>query len=179
MKRWRVVGIIAMLLAVSAVGWYVQKAVQDRSYSGNWGTSAGQGFDVYNIPLDLDKGNYVKFEVSSTDGRTLDVYLTDLDGLRAARSDQPFDFQSEYSAMNTTHVVREFRISHNSQVVVMSHDAGETVKLTSSTEQSPYPLGLMPVLQITGIVCLVANIGLFVLLLSSWTSYHRERAGRQ
>jgi hypothetical protein len=167
-----------MLVTVTAVGWFVQKTVNDRSYSGNWGTSAGRGFDVYNMPLDPARGSYVRFEVYSTDGRSLDVYFTDPDGLRAARSDGPFEFDAELSAMNTTHVSHELRISEFSQVVVMSHEPNLDVKIESSTEQSSYPLDLMPVLQAAGLICVIANLGLFVLLINSWTSYRRERAGR-
>lgn len=179
MKRWKVVGLILMLVVVSAVGWYVQMTVNDRSYSGNWGSSAGRGFDVYNMPLDPAHGNYVRFEVSSTDGRTMDVYFTDPDGLRAARSGNEFEYRAELSAMNTTHIIKELRISEFSHVVVMSHDPDEVVSVRSSTAQSSYPLNLMPVLQAAGLVCLGGNLFLIWLLVMSWRRSKGERgAGR-
>jgi hypothetical protein len=164
-----------MLVTVSAVGLFVLQAVNERSYSGNWGTTAGRGFDVYNIPLDPGRGSYVRFEVTSTDGGALDVYFTDQDGLRAARSDDPFDFDAQRSALNTTHVAREVRLSEYSQIVVMSHDPSHEVKIRSSALQSPYPLDLMPVLQAAGLACLAVNLGVAVMLLHSWA---RGRAGR-
>lgn len=179
MKAWKVVGIVVMLLAVSAVGWYVQQTVNDRSHSGNWGTSAGRGFDIYNMPLDPAYGSYVRFEVSSADGRAVDVYLTDPAGLRAARTGDAFEYDAAYSSINATHITKELRISEYSHVVVMSHDEDEVVKVTSSTEQSSYPLDLMPVLQATWLICLVANLFLVVLLVQAWKQYARERrAGR-
>ena len=179
MNGWKVVGIVAMLVAVSAVGWYVQETVNDRSHSGNWGTSAGRGFDIYNMPLDPAFGSYVRFEVSSADGRAVDVYFTDPAGLRAARIGDAFEYDAECSITNTTHIVKELRIDGYSHVVVMSHDEDEVVRVTSSTEQSSYPLNLMPVLQATWLVCLVANLFLVVLLVQAWKRYARERrAGR-
>ena len=162
-----------MLVTVSAVGLFVLQTVSERSYSGNWGTSAGRGFDVYNIPLDPAHGTYVRFEVTSTDGNTLDVYFTDQDGLRAARSDDPFEFDVERSEMDTTHIIRELRISEYSQVVVMSHDPNLDVKVTSSAEQSSYPLSLMPVLQVAGLACLGVNIVLVAMLVQAWVRGHR------
>jgi hypothetical protein len=175
MKRWQVVGVIVMLVVVSVVGLYLQRAVSDRSYSGNWGTTAGRGFDVYNVPLDPEYGSYVRFEVTSADGRTVDVYLTDMDGLRAARSNDPFEYDNASSATNVDHISRELRISGYSQLVVMSHDPDEIVSVTSSTEQSSYPLGLMPILKAAGLACWIANFVFFVLLLQSWWQYSRER----
>ncbi|GEM_PF-2970996 len=175
MKGWKVVGIVVMLVAVSAVGWYVQMTVNDRSHSGNWGDSAGRGFDIYNLPLDPAYGNYVRFEISSTDGRTVDVYLTDQDGLQAARTGGAFEYDAEFSAVNTTHIIRELRISEYSQVVVMSHDPDGTVRVASSADQSSYPLELMPVLQAAWLICLVANLFLIVLLIQAWKRYRRER----
>lgn len=178
MKRWQVVGVIVMLVTVSVVGWYLQMAVNDRSYAGNWGTTVGRGFEVYNMPLDPAHGSYVRFEVSSTDGRAVDVYLTDMDGLRAARSDDPFAYDAASSAVNVSHFNKEVRISGYSQVVVMSHDADAVVSITSSTEQSSYPLSLMPVLRAAGLACWVANLVFFVILVQCLVQYERERHKR-
>jgi hypothetical protein len=73
------------------------------------------------------------------------------------------------------HISRELRISGYSQLVVMSHDPDEIVSVTSSTEQSSYPLGLMPILKAAGLACWIANFVFFVLLLQSWWQYSRER----
>lgn len=164
-----------MLVTVSVVGLYVQKAVNERSHSVNWGTTAGRGFEVHSMPLDPGRGSYVRFEVSSTDGHSIDVYLTDMDGLRAARSGNTFEFDPQGSAMDVGSIVRELRISEYSYVVVMSHEPHEVVSIASSTDQSSYPLGLMPVLQAAELTCWIANIALFALLIHSWNRYSRER----
>lgn len=175
MKCWRVVGIVAMLVMVSAVGLYVQMTVGDRSHSGNWGDFAGRGFDTYSMPLDPANGSYARFEVSSIDGRAVDVYLTDADGLSAARAGEAFEYDAELSAVNTTHIVKDLRISEYRHVVVMSYYEDEVVKVTSSTDQSSYPLDLMPVLQATWLICLIADLFLAVLLIQAWKGYARER----
>lgn len=176
MKRWQVIAVVVLLMAVSITGWFIQSTLNGRSHSGNLGVSAGRGIDMYSFPLSPDLGGYVHFEVASVDGRTMDVYIADQAGFEAARSGLPFERDPAFSELNTTQVVGDIRITELSQLVVMSHGPEETIRVTSSIDQARYPLELGPVLYASSIICWIANIALFALLLQAWISYRKRRA---
>jgi hypothetical protein len=176
MKRWHVISVVVLLLAVSITGWFIQGMLNGRSHSGNLGVSAGRGIDMYSFPLSPDLGGYVHFEVASVDSRTMDVYLTDQAGFEAARSGLPFERDPDFSELNTTRVVGDIRIMESSRLVVMSHDPDGQIRVASSIDQARYPLELGPALYASSIICWIAILALFALLLQAWLSHRKKRA---
>ncbi|MBI0583515.1 MAG: hypothetical protein ISF22_04730 [Methanomassiliicoccus sp.] len=181
MKLWQVFAVVALMVMVFTTGWFVQQAVNDRNHTGSWNDSAGRGANLEFIALNPSNGEYARYEVWSKDGRAMDVYFTTLDGLRAAQNGLPFDHDPRYSVLNATHARMDLRLPSTTEIyeiVIVSHDPDEVVRISSSADQWGLPLYLAPVLQAALVVLWIASIALLVLLVFSISGYRKERAGR-
>ncbi len=179
MKRWQVVGVFIVCILVGVAGWASQKAVADYVHPmGSGGQTAGQGWEVENIPLDPALGEHVKIEITSLNGHPLNVYYTTEAGLVATHLGQPFEYDPQYSHMNATHVKMELSLPVSSEILeimITSSDPQEIVPCQVVAEQSHLPFDMKAFFQATSFICWISGISLFVLLVHSISIYRGER----
>ena len=180
MKRWQVLAVLALLIAVNVGGYTVQKAsngLESMMISGN--NAGNEGMDILNVPLIPTYGNYYRCEISSLDNHRFNVLFTNTSELMDARfKGSVIEYIADRSVFNVTTATLEGRLPGGSEVyelVIVSAEPGVMVPIVSDGEQGSFPPSLEPALQAANFVCWISSISLLFLLVYSYDKYRTER----
>jgi hypothetical protein len=180
MKRWQVLAVLALLIAVNVSGYIVQRAsngLESTMISGN--NASSEGLDILNVPLNPTHGNYYRCEISSLDNHRFTVLFTNTSELMDARiNGSVIAYIADRSVFNVTSATLEGHLPGGSDIyelVIVSAEPGVVVPIVSQGEQAAFPPSLQPALQAANFVCWISNISLLFLLVYSYDKYRTER----
>lgn len=186
MKRWQVLAVLALFIAVNVGGFAVNKAGNSIESIGTYGSGAeagSEGKDMLYFPLSSSKGAYYKMEISSLDGHRFNVLFTNESVMMAARdSSAPIEYIADRSALNVTSVTLEGRLPDSTDVymlLILSAEPGVKVTMETSGDQGAFPPGLRPVLQAAYFTCWISSIALLFLMVYAYDRYRNKRGPRR
>jgi len=185
MKRWQVLAVLALLIAVNVGGWGINKAnasIHGMDSMGGWGSDAGagsEGKDCLYYVLSPRYGAYYQLEISSSDGHRFNALFTnESDMTDAVFFDAPIRYLADRSVFNVTSVTLEGQLPEGSEAyafLIVSAEPGVMVHIDSHSEQASFPPSLEPALQVASFVCWISSISLLFLLVYSYDKYRTER----
>jgi hypothetical protein len=180
MKKWQVLAVLVLLIAVNLSGWAAGKANNSVENMMVWGGGARSEINetIY-FPLNPAHGMHYRCELRSADGQRFNaLFMRYSDMVDALFNATPIVFDPERSALNVTSVTLEGVLPDASeayQLVVVSAEPGVEIPMDTSGSQAPFPLGLQPVLQAAVFICQIASLSLLFLLIYAYDIYRKEK----
>jgi hypothetical protein len=182
MKRWQVLAVLALLIAVNVGGWGFNKASNSIHSVGGWGSDAeagSEGGDILYYGLSPSNGAYYRLEISSSDGHRFNALFTnESDMIDAVYDGAPIRYLADRSVFNVTSVTLEGQLPEGSEAyafMIVSAEPGVMVHIDSHSGQASFPPSLQPALQAAYFACRISSISLLFLLVYSYDKYRTER----